>query len=238
MMNEHHTNVSAEQPDRVVDWTEHERALWRTCEILVGLGRTGRWPDPIPTAFARQISSDEHVVAWSEFERGWYGAIGDGSYQSSTFVAGGFSPLGVMLGAATLGASALGNSSRKARARKDAQQQWRRFDGGHLYVSTHGFYLLPGGVEVLAFPYSSILQADLGAPGVLVATISMASGGQEQFAVTTIWAELLFAVWAMDHCPQHPRLASLGFLPREFVERVAYAGVWDTSPLRELGAGA
>ncbi len=222
---------------RTVEWTPHESALWRTCEIVAGLVRRGEPPEPMRVSFAHQLGVDERIFATSDYQRGWYGAGGDGSYRTSTFVAGGFSPLGVVLGAATLGASIAGNSARKANARRAAEQRWRTFDVGQIYVSTHGFYLLPSTGGVLAFGLSSLLQVDLGAPGVLVADISMDSGSQEQFAITTVWAELLFVLWARDYCPNHPRLERLGFLPQEFLARVEYAGVWDASPMRELVGG-
>lgn len=220
-----------------IEWTPHESALWRTCEIINDLVRFGRWPQQIQVGFARQLSHEEEIFLWGDYQRSWFGAVGDGSYQTSTFFAGGFSPVGVALGVATLGASAAGNAARKSRARKAAQATWRPFDAGQIYVSTHGFYLVPGN-GVLAFGHPSIVQADLGAPGVLLATISMDQGGQEQFAITSMWAELIFVMWARAFCPGHPRLSNLGFLPAEFVQRAEHAGVWATSPMRELSEGA
>lgn len=220
-----------------IEWTEHESALWQTCNYLVEIFDHDRLPAHIPIAFAHQFSSDEVVFAWSEFQRSWFGAAGDGSYNSSTFVVGGLSAGGLALGAATLGASALRNSSKKARARLDATDMWRPFDQGHLYISSGGFYL-QSQHGLLPFSFGSIAQADLGAPGVLVYMAYMDGGGQEQFALTTIYAELIFALWAYSHAPHHPKLQNLGFLPSEFVARVQYAGVWDSSPLKPLTEGS
>lgn len=220
-------------PSNHVEWTDHECALWRTCEIVRDVVEHDAWPEAIPVGFARQIAHDEWIFLHGDYRRSWHGSAGDGSYQKSTFFLGGFSPMGIALGAATLGASAMGNSSRKARARREATEQWRPFDAGHLYISTLGFYLDPGN-GMFAFPYHSLLRADLGGPGVLVVTISMDNGTQQQFAVTTLWAELIFVAWARSFCPTHPSLRDLGFLPAEFLQRAEFAGVWSSSPMCEL----
>ncbi len=54
---------------------------------------------------------------------------GDGSYVSKTRF--GFSPLGVVIGAATVA----GNQARKAKARKQATEQWRPQGRGVLYLT-------------------------------------------------------------------------------------------------------
>lgn len=216
-----------------IEWTEHESALWQTCNFLVEIVDHDRLPAQIPVGFAHQFSADEVVFAGADFQRSWFGAIGDGSYNSSTFLLGGLSPGGLALGAATLGASALRNSSKKARAQHDATEMWRPVDEGQLFISSGGFYLNSRN-GLLAFSFEALAQADLSAPGVIVYTAYMDGGGQEQFALTTIYAELIFALWAYSRAPHHPRLQNLGFLPSEFVERVRYAGVWDSSPLRAL----
>jgi hypothetical protein len=220
-------------PSNQIEWTDHECALWQTCEIVRDVVEHGAWPEAIPVGFARQIDHDERIFLHGDYQRSWHGSVGDGSYQRSSFFLGGLGPAGVALGAATLGLSAIGNSSRKARARRDATEQWRPFDAGHLYISTHGFYLDPGN-GMFAFSYNSLLRADLGGPGVLVATISMDNNTQQQFAITTLWAELIFVAWARLLCPTHPSLHNLGFLPSEFIQRAEFAGVWNSSPMRSL----
>ncbi|MHB1138047.1 MAG: hypothetical protein ACYC2O_03765 [Microthrixaceae bacterium] len=220
-----------------VEWTPHESALWATCEIMRDWLVHGSWPDPIPYPFARQVDHSEQMIHWGDYQRSWFGAAGDGSYDSSTFFLGGFGAAGMALGAATLGASAIGNAGRKSRARRDATEMWRPIDSGHLYVSTHGYYILPSTGGIFCFPQSSLLQADLGGPGVLLATHSMDGGHQSQFAITTVWAELLFVMWAHEYSPHHPRLTNLGFLPPEFIQRVEYSGVWEQSPLKALTDG-
>ncbi len=220
-----------------VEWTPHESALWWTCEVMRGRIRHERWPDPIPASFARQFHHEERIFQWGDYQRSWFGATGDGSYNTSTFFMGGFGVAGLALGAATLGASAIGNSARKSRARQDATQMWRPIDQGHLYISSHGYYLMPSTGGILGFPMESVMQADLGGPGVPLATNSMASGSQEQFSITSVWAELLFVMWAHEYCPGHPRLTNLGFLPPEFIQRVEYSGTWTDSPLHELTQG-
>ena len=157
------------------------------------------------------------------FERAWFGAVGDGTYRSSTTFVGGFGPLGLALGAATLAGSAVGNTSRKARARVDATETWRPFDRGHLFVSAHGFYLGTG-PGLLPFVHECVLRADLPAPATLELTCSMADGTQQSYVLTSWWAELVFLLWATRCNPHHPKLTNLGWLPRGFIDRLVANG--------------
>jgi hypothetical protein len=150
---------------------------------------------------------------------------------------GGFGLIGMTLGAATLAGSAMGNSSRKSRARAAATEMWRPCDRGHLYLSTHGFYL-DNGQEFLPFPYESVLRADLTAPGTFEFTASMAAGGQANFMIQSYWSEMLFVMWACICNRHHPRLANLGWLPRGFIDRLLATGLWETSPAAALASGS
>ena len=172
-------------------------------------------------------------TGWGLFERAWFGAVGDGTYRSSTTFVGGFGPLGLALGAATLAGSAVGNTSRKARARVDATETWRPFDRGHLFVSTHGFYL-DTGPELLPFVHECVLRADLPAPATLELTCSMADGTQQSYVLTSWWAELVFLLWATRCNPHHPKLTNLGWLPRGFIDRLVANGYWESSPVPPL----
>ena len=221
-----------------VEWSPHELALWWTCEVMRDRLRHERWPDAVPASFARQFHQEERIFQWGNYQRSWFGAAGDVSNHSSMFSMGGFGAAGVAVGGAPAGAappngSANGSPIRTSAAHHDVTE-WRPIDQGLLYLSSHGYYLLPSTGVVLSFPLESMVQADVGGPGVLLGTYSMANGSQEQFSVASVWAELLFVMWAHEHCPDHPRLTNLGFLPPEFVERVQASGNWTDSPLHEL----
>jgi hypothetical protein len=223
-------------PPPAIQWTEHETALWWTCAALRSLVQDGDMPAAVPVTFAMQQAADEYVYQWGEYTRSWFGAVGDGTYRTSTTIVGGSGPLGILLGVGTLGGSIAGNASRKARARQDATAMWRPCDAGRLFVSTYGFYLHDG-QNLMPFGNGCVAVADLIAPGTLEFTANMADGSQQTYRLVTYWAELLFVTWAIVRAPHHPRLANLGWLPREFVERVRYSGAWDSSPLPALAAG-
>jgi hypothetical protein len=215
-------------------WTEQDDALWRSCGIAAELFVHRRLPDPVPVTFALQFAgAEERILAWGRFERAWFGAIGDGTYRSSTTFVGGFGPLGLALGAATLTGSALGTSSRKARARRDATERWRPLDQGNLFVSTHGIYL-DTGQEFLPFIHECILRADLTAPATLELTCTMADGTQQSYIITSWWAELVFLLWATRCSPHHPKLTNLAWLPRSFIDRLLASGLWERSPVLPL----
>ena len=220
----------------VAEWSAHESALWWTCNFVRDLTRSGRLPPPLPVAFAMQQAQNEFVYQWGSYDRLWFGAEGSAGYRRSWLVAGGFSPLGMSLGALTLGASAALNAGRKARARQAATPMWRPSDSGTIYVSTHGYYLA-NQYGFLPFAYDRHVSANLVRPGVIAYDVLMADGSQQRFATSTNWAELIFVTWAMKHCPNHPQLQNLGWLPREFIERIRDAGVWQTSALPELMGG-
>ena len=220
----------------VVKWSAHESALWWTCNFVRDLTRSGRLPPPVPVTFAMQQAEDEFVYQWGNYHRSWFGAQGRAGYRRSFLFAGGFSPLGMGLGALTLGASAVLNASRKARARQAATPMWRLSDSGTIYISTHGYYIA-NQYGLLPFAYDGHVSATLVQPGVFQYDMFMADGSQQRFATSTNWAELIFVTWAMKHCPNHPQLQNLGWLPHEFIERVRDAGVWQTSALPELMSG-
>ena len=220
----------------VAEWSAHESALWWTCNFVRDLTRSGRLPPPLPVAFAMQQAQNEFVYQWGTYDRSWFRAAGTGEYRRSWLVAGGFSPLGMGLGALTLGASAALNANRKARSRQAATPMWRPFDSGTIYISTHGYYMA-NQYGLLPFAYDGHVSANLVQPGVIAYDMSMADGSQQRFATSTNWAELIFATWALKHCPNHPQLQNLGWLPREFIERIRDAGVWQTSALPELMSG-
>jgi hypothetical protein len=217
----------------VTEWSAHESALWWTCNFVRDLTHSGRLPPPLPVAFVMRHDQNEFVYQWGNYGRSWFGAEGSAGYRTSWLVAGGFSPLGIGLGALTLGASAALNANRRARANQAATPMWRPCDSGAIYISTHGYYMA-NQHGILPFAYNGHVSANLVQPGVIQCDMFMADGSQQRFATSTNWAELIFVTWALKHCPNHPQLQNLGWLPREFIERIRDAGIWQTSALPEL----
>lgn len=216
-----------------IEWTEHEVMLWETARIVGAILR-GQALAGHPTSFALSLSSDFSEVALSSapYQRDWLGAIGDGSYRTNTTFVGGFSPVGVMLGAATLGGSALGNASRKSQAAADASVAWRNLDQGILHVSNYGFYLDSAG-RLAPFSFHHIQRIDLLGPGAAQWSATMAAGGVDTFRFSSVCTELVFVLWALARCPAHPQLLNFTWLPPAFVERVKYCGLMD-----QLGGGS
>jgi|JI10StandDraft_1071094.scaffolds.fasta_scaffold69824_2 hypothetical protein len=210
---------------RAIEWTAHESMLWETARI-VGAVLRGETLAGRPTNFALSLSNDysEVVLASGTYERNWLGAIGDGTYRTNTTFVGGFSPMGIVLGGATLGGSALGNARRKSRAAADASIAWRPIDGGVVHVSNYGIYLDTSG-QLLSFGYHSIQRMDLLGPGTAQWSATMASGGAETFQLSSVCVELVFALWALARCPAHPQLVNFTWLPETFMARVRYAGL-------------
>lgn len=150
-------------------------------------------------------------------------------YQTSTFVAGGFSRLGVVLGAAALSASAAGNAARQARTRRSATR------GGVRATQVSSTYRRRASTWT---PVNVCPRSTSPASHALTRrtchTIVMADNTQQLHAITTVWAEMLFVTWAWTYCPAHPRLQNLGFLSNEFIQRADCAGLRCASPMAQL----
>lgn len=208
-------------------WSTDELLLWETARIVGAVAR-GEPVTGQPAHFALNLSGDgtEGLLASVAYERKWLGAVGDGTYRTSTTFVGGFSPLGVVLGAATLGASAAGNARRRAEASRSAAECWRPCDQGTVHVSTHGFYLDVAG-KLFAFRWSCVQRMSLIGPGVVQFTAEMAAGSVETYLLTSGAAEMVFAFWCVAACPAHPQFTGLVWLPEVFMARVRHFGLQD-----------
>jgi hypothetical protein len=230
---------SATEGGRDVQWTEHEVMLWETARVVAAVMRE----EPLqarPCNFALSLSPDfsEVLLVTGGYSRQWLGALGDGSYQTSTTMVGGFGPAGIALAAATLGGSALGNARRKSKAAAAASVAWRDMDHGAIHVSTRGFYL-DTGHQLMPFSFWDLQRVDLTAPGEAQWSATMSGGSIETFRFTSVCAEMVFALWALARCPTHPQFLNFTWLPAAFVERVRWAGLVDhlgEGILKQLGA--
>jgi hypothetical protein len=216
-----------------IEWTPHEVMLWETARIVGAVLRGESLPGN-PCNFALSMSHDfsEVLLTSCPYDRQWLGAIGDGSYRTNTTFIGGFSPVGIMLGAATLGGSALANASRRSRAAADASVAWRACDRGALHVSNYGFYL-DTGHQLYPFSYLAVQRVDLVGPGDAQWSVCMSDHSVQTFRFQSVGAELVFVLWALARCPTHPQLLNFTWLPEAFMARVRHADLVD-----HLGGGS
>lgn len=100
---------------------------------------------------------------------------------------------------------------------------WTAIDVGQLTVSTIGFYLETDDA-VNPWDYGSIVAAELAGPGRVYLT-GTSQRGTVCWLLTSIWAELVFVLWARARHPQHPQLVKHDWIPDGWVERIAEAGL-------------
>lgn len=205
--------------------SDHDVAIWHAVECLQKLDRGAS--DQLPrqqTTFAPQMGRCERVMSVASYNRLVYTSLGDGTYYQTggaPFVAvGSGAVLGASLAASGLIAmgTVVGNSRRRAAAQDAAQVQWRVVEQGHLYVSTHGFYLHTA-YGLNPWPFDCVTSAEMIAPGCMLLSGNGAEG-PVQWVVNSIQSEFLFTQWARRVHPGHPQLVSHSWLPRGWVQRV------------------
>ena len=202
-----HPREPTNPPQRV--WLPADTALWITCHVVFDTVH-GRSPEHrIDTLFP--LTGGECAVAAGNLIVDSFHAAGDGSYaRSSTFVwgAGAF---GLAVAAGSLAASAAANASRRNRAAADAQPAWRPLLGGTIFVTTAGFYIqtLQG---LFPWAWESIDLMQVVAFNVVILQARSADG-PITWRITSEWAELVFALWALRRHPDHPQLRDGSWLP-------------------------
>ncbi|MFF6888627.1 hypothetical protein ACFY9F_36235 [Streptomyces sp. NPDC012421] len=202
-------------------WTALDEYLWHTCEIVADVvqGQVDRRPlvatvAPLPPGDRALVTGPGRSFRWM--------ALGDGSYHHTNAFAVG-SPafvIGSLLG------NAVGNSSRRAAAARDAQPRWVAADPGEVTVSRMGAFIIhPVKPTDSVFLYWSGLDSiDLVAPDVFQTHFVNTSGTGVALRVATPWASLMFALAALARFPAHPRLVERGWLPPGFEQRSAAFG--------------
>jgi hypothetical protein len=223
-------------------WTEHETALWWTCQFGADISDPEKRKRPaVPVSFAMRNGTGEYVYQWGAFQRSEFGVapkVAQKSKQSTGFLSstgeliaditfGSSGALGadVLMSGAKASRVAVKNKRNQSQAQADAVPAWRALDSGNIYLTDFGYYIESDG-EILPYPNGSIIKADMVSAGVIDVTHNMAGGKQRRFALNTIWAELIFVSWAARHCSGHPQFPSLGWLPPEFVARVQASRAW------------
>lgn len=196
------------QQERV--WTPTDTALWNTCRVAYILEKTGETPqESVGTMFP--LVAGERALAVGPLIVDEYKAAGDGSYQTSTFVAGGTGVFGLAMLAATAGGSAIGNANRRARAAQDATLAWRPQTSGHVTVTTLGFYIhdLQG---LWRWDWGSIDLLQVAGPSTVVMQ-GRSTRGPLTWRLFSDWAELIFVLWAHARYRQHPQYLTGAWIP-------------------------
>ncbi|MFE1272196.1 hypothetical protein [Streptomyces sp. NPDC058758] len=202
-------------------WTPFDDYLWHTCEIVADVvqGQLDRRPliatvAPLPPGDRALVTGPARPFKWI--------ALGDGSYHhTNTFVMG--SPTFVI---GSLIGSAIGNSSRRAAAARDAQPRWVAGDPGEVTVSRMGMFIIHPvkPAESVLLHWSGLRSIDLVAPDVFHTHFVNTSGTQMAVRIATPWASLMFVLAALTRFPAHPRLLERGWLPPGFEQRSAAFG--------------
>jgi len=183
-----------------------------TTSVVVAAAEGTQWPGQVNTTFAPWLGnhsghrSHETLLAVSPYRRNIWAPGGDGTYVQKSTVVGGFGVLGIALGAATLGGSALANAARRQRAKRAMAPRWRPIDDGDLYVSSHGFYLSTRQGALLGFGWDCITQITREGSGALCFHAQLASGGSFDFQLCCDYSDLVFLLWAAARNPGHPQI--------------------------------
>ncbi|MDL5158954.1 hypothetical protein [Actinomycetospora termitidis] len=205
--------------DRTAPWTQRDTALWHTCDLAAAMAR-GEYPTPkqtIASSFPPCYAPDERFWASGPYSLSLYFAMGDGSYESSTTIAGGTGLLGMALLAATATGSAVGNARRRREAAALAVPQWHVVQQGVLHASGYGVYLQSAEYGLGSWDWWSLLSAEMLAPGV----VQFQGRDTGPFVIASDWAELVFVTWAICRFPGHHQLVTGTWLPEGWLAHAA-----------------
>ncbi|GGR64357.1 hypothetical protein [Streptomyces roseolus] len=202
-------------------WTALDEYLWHTCEIVADVVQGQLDRRPLVATVAPLPSGDRALATGPARSYRWR-ALGNGSYHHNQVVAAG--PPAFVIGS-LLGA-AVGNSSRRREAARNAQPRWVAEVSGEVTVSREGAFIVhpvrPAGSVVLY--WSGLDFIDLVAPDVFQTTYISTANNQVAMRIATPWASLMFALAALTRFPAHPRLLGRGWLPPGFEQRSAAIG--------------
>lgn len=210
-------------------WTDHDSAVWHTCDIASRLLGDGLDKRPaVPSPFPPQLAEGERLLVEGAYDLSTYRPVGDGSHtpSSGVFLATGRTGLALTAGFAVVRAA--GNRRRAEHAWQDAQPRWVVDERGALWVSTAGFYLhTPNGLRPT--PWRSVRAATLAGPGAVQLHLT-SRDGEQSWLIQSWWAELMFVLWALAVHPGHPTLQAGAWLPPGWRERCLSAGYGSQLP--------
>jgi hypothetical protein len=212
--------VPASTLERQPGWSWLDEYLWVTCDIIADLAE-GRLGQRKPVATTTRLALGERALAIGPAHRLTWRALGDGRYYHENVVAFG-SPAYVLGG---LAASAIGNSSRRRAAAKDAQPRWVMDGSAEVTITTHKIYF-GHARNSLNLGWDGLDEIDLVAPEVFQTSFRDINNKGQRTTVQlhTPWASLLFVLGAVTGFPSHPRLLERGWLPPDFEQRCLQMG--------------
>ncbi len=153
-------------------------------------------------------------MASGPYRRDYFGPAGDGTYSTHAF-----HHRDTVL---TLSAKAVANSRRRHRAREEAADRWRPLDSGTFYVSTRALFF-ESWTGVRRWSLGGIDAAYMTARSQFRFTGVSDQGYEVHWLVTSAWAELAFALWALTCRVPHPHLLTL--FPEEWRARARARGL-------------
>ena len=205
------------------EWSQHDAALWHTCEIAVDLV-AGNRPRPameVLTPFPLRLGPDERVWASGEFQVADFRAVGDGSYVHNSGFFLGRGIVGLAGSVAFLAGQAAVNKSRRDAAAEAAAPRWVVVDQGLVYLTAYGCYLASGGLGT--WPYRAISGGEMVGPREFN-FYGQTPQGPVNLILVSDWAELAFITWALAVHPRHPQLLGGGWLPPDWLAWCASQG--------------
>ncbi|MFB7609984.1 hypothetical protein [Streptomyces gardneri] len=201
-------------------WSPLDEYLWHTCDILADVlsGTLSRRP---LLATHAPVAARDRVLAVGPANRLTWRAYGNGSYTHNQVVAFG-SPAFV---AGSLLGNALGNSSRRRQAERNAQPRWAMEGTGELTITLHKAYINSPSTSIhTEIFWAGLSSIDLVAPDTVETRFINNQGQLMTIRLQTLWASLIFVLAALNTFPHHPRLLTCGWLPSGFEQRCTAAG--------------
>ncbi|MDF8265170.1 hypothetical protein [Luteipulveratus flavus] len=205
------------QPPNQPDLSNLDAAIWHTVDINAALDQGSLHRRPrLATTFP--LLDGERVLAQGSFTLYDFLAAGDGTYMhnSSFFYARG--GLGAALTLGVAASQIAGNSRRKRAAAAAAVPRWTPISSGHLHVTTHRTCFQTA-AKFFVWDYGSMTTAQLMASHQMQFTGSTDDGRQVSWIVDSVWAALLFTIWARRCHAQHPQYVSRTWVPQGWYER-------------------
>ncbi|WP_258049969.1 hypothetical protein [Streptomyces finlayi] len=199
-------------------WSSLDDHLWHSCEIVADLLAGGLARRPLIATTAR-LERGDRALAVGPGKRSTWRAPGNGRYQHNSVVAVGNPTfvIGSLLG------SAIGNSSRRRQAARDAQARWMVDGPGEVTITCQKLHFASsaGGLDL---DWKALSTIDLVSVATFQTSFVNTHGQRVKTMVHTPWASLAFAVAAITAFPAHPRLLSGGWLPPGFEQKCARFG--------------
>ncbi|MEV8565606.1 hypothetical protein AB0436_08515 [Streptomyces sp. NPDC051322] len=199
-------------------WSSLDDHLWHSCEIVADLITGGLARRPLIATTAR-LERDDRALAVGRGKRSTWRASGNGRYQQNSVVAVGNPAfvIGSLLG------SAVGNSTRRRQAARDAQPRWMVDGSGEVTITCQKLHFASSTIG-LDLDWKALSTIDLVSEAAFLTSFVNTRGQQVTTMVHTPWASLAFAVAAITAFPAHPRLLCGGWLPPGFEQKCARFG--------------